>query len=98
MIEESVKPKYRSAWRAAIAVMEETNNPAVMWGDGGLLHEIAEKLGWSHESWKTEDRVMAALNRSPGELKKRKTQLPNGRIVSIFDHPQRHERTWKYER
>jgi hypothetical protein len=69
---------------AAVAVLRETNNPAVMWGDEGLLHMIAEKLGWPHECTKTSDRVMAALGRTPGPLRKSKTQLPNGRIVNIF--------------
>lgn len=73
-----------TVWQAAIAVLRETDNPAVMWGDEGLLHMIAQRLGWPAEAWETSDRVMAALNRTPGELVKGKTRLPNGRIVSIF--------------
>ncbi len=80
-------------WQAAIKILRETDNPAVMWGDEGLLHMIAEELGWEHKAWETSDRVMKALNRSPGKLHKRKTQLggrrgPNGRIVSIFILPE----------
>jgi len=75
-------------WEAAIEVLRETNNPAVMWGDEGLLHLIAEKLGWEHKAWETSDRVMAALNKTPGKLVKGKTHLINGRIVSIFRLPE----------
>jgi hypothetical protein len=79
---------YRAAWQAAIDVLKETDNPAVMWGDAGLLHLIAKRMGWPAMAWETEDRVMAALNRSPGKLVKGNTQLPNGRIVSIFRLPE----------
>lgn len=79
---------YRAAWQAAIDVLKETGNPAVMWGDAGLLHLIANRMDWPAMAWKTEDRIMAALNRSPGTLVKGKTQLPNGRIVSIFRLPE----------
>ena len=79
---------YRAAWEAAFDVLLETNNPAVMWGDTRLLHLIANRMGWPAMAWETEDRVMAALNRSPGRLVKGKTQLPNGRIVSIFRLPE----------
>ena len=87
--EHSAAPRcYRAAWEAAFDVLLETDNPAVMWGDGGLLHMIAKRMGWPAMAWETEDRVMAALNRSPGRLVKGKTQLPNGRIVSIFRLPE----------
>ena len=81
-------PKRKTAWQVAIEVLRETGNPAVMWGDEGLLHLIAERLGWPHECTKTSDRVMKALNRNPGSLVKKKTQLGNGRIVSIFRLPE----------
>lgn len=81
-------PTYRKrrypAWQAAIDVLRETDNPAVMWGDSGLLHLIAKRLGWKAEAWHTEDRVIRALNQTPGPLIKDKTRLPNGRTVSIF--------------
>lgn len=77
-----------AAWEAAVEVLINTDNPAVMWGDEGLLHLIAERLGWEHRAWETSNRVMRALNRSPGKLRKAKTQLPNGRIVSIFYLPE----------
>lgn len=79
---------YRAAWEAAIAVLRETDNSAVMWGDEGLLHLIADKLGWPHAAWETSDRVMAALNRTPGQLVKGKTVLGNGRVVSVFRLPE----------
>jgi hypothetical protein len=71
---------------AAVEVLRETDNPAVMFGDEGLLHLIAERLGWPHECTKTSDRVMAALARTPGELVKRKTKI-YGRWVNIFRLP-----------
>lgn len=78
-----------ACWQAAIEVLRETDNPAVMWGDEGLLHLIAERLGWPHKAWHTSDRVMAALNRTPGKLQKGMTRLgPNNRYVSIFYLPE----------
>jgi hypothetical protein len=80
-------PKLR-ACDAAIEVLRETDNPAVMWGDEGLLHLIAERLGWPHNGPRTSDRVMAALNRTPGDLVKRQTQTGRGRWVSVFRLPE----------
>lgn len=74
---------------AAIEVLRETDNPAVMWGDEGLLHLIAERLGWKHNTWKTSDRVLNALSKTPGRLIPGKTYIGNGRrIVRIFRLPQ----------
>lgn len=53
---------------AAIEVLRETGNPAVMWGDEGLLHAIASRLGWEHHAWQTSDRVLAAIRKTPGDL------------------------------
>lgn len=69
---------------AAVQVLRETDSPAVMFGDEGLLHLIAERMGWPHECTKTSDRVMAALAKTPGTLRKAKTRLGNGRLVNIF--------------
>jgi hypothetical protein len=77
----------KACWQAAIEVLEETDNPAVMWGDSRLLHLISSRLGWKADSWVTEQRVMAALNRSPGKLRKAKTTVGSGRVVSIFRLP-----------
>jgi hypothetical protein len=60
------------AWKAAIEVLRETNNPRIMWGDLLLLHAVADKLGWEQEGYKTACRVMAALSRTPGSLIKKK--------------------------
>ncbi len=89
----AVRPSEGMAMRvcdAAIEVLRETDNPAVMWGDEGLLHEIAEKLGWPHECTRTSDRVMAALNKTPGPLIKRKC-ICHGRWVSVFRLPEEAE-------
>lgn len=37
---------------------------SVAWGDSSLLHEIAEYAGLKHNGWKTENNVLAALDRS----------------------------------
>jgi hypothetical protein len=71
-------------WEAAVEVLKETDNPAVMWGDEGLCHLIADRLGWEHKAWETSDRVLAALAKTPGKLVKRKTVLGNGRVVNVF--------------
>jgi hypothetical protein len=55
---------------AAVTVLRRTGNPAVMWGDEGLLHLIADELGWPHEAWHTSDRVLNALYKTPGPLVK----------------------------
>lgn len=74
---------------AAVEVLRETNNPAVMWGDGYLLHLISERAGRESDGYKTEQRVLSALNRTPGELKKWKTACGwRGRWVSIFYLPE----------
>jgi len=74
------------AWEAAVEVLKETDNPAVMWGDGSLLHMIAAKLGWKHEAMKTERRVLNALSRNPGLLV---PSLVRGhRILRVFRLPE----------
>lgn len=71
---------------AAVAVLTETGNPAVMWGDTGLLHLIAERAGLPSKdrAWKTENAVLAALSRRPGDLVKGLTREAHGRRVRIF--------------
>lgn len=73
---------------AAVEVLRETGNPAVMWGDEGLLHLIADRLGWEHHAWHTSDRVLAALAKTPGPLRKLKTLTGSGRCVLIFRLPE----------
>lgn len=72
---------------AAVEVLQETGNPAVMWGDEGLLHLIAERMGWKHECTKTSDRVLNALSKTPGELIPKCTTTGSGRYVRIFHLP-----------
>lgn len=71
---------------AAAVVLTETGNPAVMWGDTGLLHLIAERAGLPSKdrAWKTENAVLAALSRQPGALVSGHTRGPYGRRVRIF--------------
>lgn len=66
--------------KAAVLVLRETNNPAVMWGDDGLLHQIAVRAnarclkslkpqGTFHEvAGRATNAILNALSRSPGEL------------------------------
>jgi hypothetical protein len=75
---------------AAAEVLRETDNPAVMWGDSRLLHLIAERAGLPHEAWDTEDRVLNALSKTPGELVPGKTYLGHTmRLVRIFRLPEK---------
>lgn len=55
---------------AAVLVLRETDNPAVMWGDEGLLHRIAERAGLRVKglAWRTSDAVLNNLSRSPGQM------------------------------
>lgn len=73
-------------------VLRETKNPAIMWGDAGLAHLIAERaqLKTQNRSWKTEEAVLAALSRQPGELVAGTTLHPRftRRRVRIFWLPE----------
>lgn len=55
---------------AAVIVLRETDNPAVGWGDTGLLHLIAARasLPSRERAWMTENAVLNALSRQPGVL------------------------------
>ena len=88
------KKKYRAAWQAALDVIRETDNPAVMTGDLGLLHMIAARMGWKQDGYRTALRVTAALNRTPGVLHKRSRKLGNGRVGSIFYLPECVKKEW----
>lgn len=71
---------------------------SVGYGDAHLLHEIAEMAGMPHESWKTEARVLNALEGSPlfekwffranHGLARRFTAVmpPNKRVQPTADH------------
>lgn len=71
---------------AAVEVLHETDNPAVMWGDEGLCHLIAERMGWEHNGPITSDRVLNALAKTPGPLVKGLTRC-HSRNVRIFAIP-----------
>lgn len=79
--------KQRVCDAAAVDVLRETDNPAVMWGDEGLLHLIAERMGWEHECTRTSDRVLNALSKTPGRLMPGYTTTGNNRRVRIFHLP-----------
>lgn len=80
---------------AAVLVLLETDNPAVMWGDEGLLHLIASRAGLRTRgrAWKTSDAVLDNLTRQPGILVSGHTLLGNGRRVRIFWLPE-HAPAW----
>lgn len=54
---------HKEAPHAAVRVLLRTENRAVGYGDSGLLHLICEELGWPHEGWLTEKRVLDAIDR-----------------------------------
>lgn len=76
---------------AALEVLRETDNPAVMWGDEGLLHMIADRAGIRARAngWRTSSAVLANLARQPGELQPLYTLAMNGRRVRIFYLPEK---------
>jgi hypothetical protein len=82
---------------AAVAVLRETNNHAVMWGDEGLCHMIAERaqLRTVGHAWKTSDRVLINLARKHDGLIAG-TTLCHNRRVRIFWLPERAPR-WAIE-
>ena len=75
---------------AAVEVLRETRNPAVMWGDEGLCHLIAERAGLHSVSraWKTSDAVLRNLSRRHDGLVAGHTSLMNGRTVRCFWLPE----------
>jgi len=75
---------------AAVLVLRETDNPAVMWGDEGLCHLIAERaeLSTVGRAWLTSDRVLRNLDRQPGELVAGTTLTGANRRVRIFWLPE----------
>lgn len=76
------------ASEAAIAILRETDNPAVMKGDERLLHMIAERCGWKHDGPKTSLRVLNALSKSPGQLIPSKVVRNDGQTVRVFALPE----------
>lgn len=77
----------------ALAVLLETNNPSVMYGDEWLCHQIAERLGWKHDGPWTTRRVLSALAKTPGRLVKSYCRMPGdccarGQSVLHFQLPE----------
>lgn len=75
---------------AAVLVLRETGNPAVMWGDEHLLHLIAARAGLrtARSSWKTSTAVLKNLSKCPGDLIPKMTSVGRGRWVRIFRLPE----------
>lgn len=78
---------------AAVQVLRETDNPAVMWGDEGLLHLIAQRAGLriSGRAWQTSSAVLNNLAKCPGDLVPKMTKGHSGgreRWVRIFYLPE----------
>ena len=74
---------------AAVEVLTETRNPAVMWGDNGLLDLIGYRAGLKPGKRFYADQVLSALRKQPGKLIPGKTMHPYlNRWVSIFKLPE----------
>lgn len=80
---------------ATVKVLRETDNPAVMAGDSFLLHTIATEMGWPHDCWLTEKRVLDAIDRSnAGQLVKGISRSNRRRrIFYLPEHAPRKEPT-----
>ena len=77
---------------AAIQVLIDTDNPALMYGDEWLCHQVAARLGWRHDGPATSRRVLQALSKTPGRLIKGLVQMPSdscarGQSVLHFELP-----------
>jgi hypothetical protein len=71
----------------ALEVLVETDNNAIMWGDG-LLDEVHKRSGGSLgvHPLKRWQRILNALTRTPGDLVPMRTRI-NGRWYRIFYRP-----------
>ncbi len=84
-------------WEAAVQILRETGNPAVMTGDAFLLHAIHDLMAWPQREWpqslRVEKKVLDALTNNPGILIPKKTLSNCGRggaerAVRIFRLPE----------
>lgn len=67
----------KTASQIAAEHLRASGNPAVGYGDAGLLHQIAELIGLPHEGQKTEKKVLDRIERSHhGVLEKRSASYP----------------------
>lgn len=74
----------------AVEVLMAHNQPSLMYGDEWLCHQVAKRLGWDHDGPRTTRRVLAALARTPGRLKKSLVPMPSdccarGQSVLCFE-------------
>lgn len=67
-------------------VLRKTDNPAVMWGDFGLLDSIAKEAGrpLGGHPLVRHSKILDALSRTPGRLVPGTTLDGRGRRVRIF--------------
>jgi len=83
---------------AAVLVLRETDNPAVMWGDEGLCHMIADRAGirMCGQGPFTSNAVLKNLSQCPGELIPGYTSAGNGvrSRVRIFWLPEHAPKSW----
>lgn len=77
-------------WEAAVEILRETNNPAVMWGDSGLLDQIHDRAGFMKKSHPLDrwSAVLKSLGRSPGLLIAGTTLCGKNRRVRCFWLPE----------
>lgn len=73
----------QSAAQVAASLLRETGNPAIGWGDSGLLHQVADMLGMPHEGPRSERKVLDRIERShQGVLEKRHVEV-GGRYGNV---------------
>ena len=53
-----------TAAQAAADILREAEQPAIGWGDAGLLHAVAQRIGLAHEGPATERRVLSRIEQS----------------------------------
>lgn len=71
-----------TAAMVAADLLKETGNPAIGWGDSGLLHMVADKLGLPSEGYATEKKILDRIERSyQGVLIKRWKSYGGGKGV-----------------
>lgn len=86
----SWQEQYRKSGRLKLAaevaadLLRETGNPGVGYGDAGLLHQIAERLGMPHEGRYTERKVLNRIEASyTGVLEKRLISYPERGLARV---------------
>lgn len=83
--------RMETAAQAAVAVLRDSGNPAIGWGDSGLLHAVAERLGMPHEGLATERKVLDRIERSHAGVLIKRYKTYSGRGLSRlreYIHPE----------